>query len=268
MTPEPPQAPGAWHERPWLRSFFTAVQFLTRVPVPGGATRDPALFRADISRGLVFFPLIGALIGCATALALWAAAQAFSWPVAVLLALGFEALLTGAFHEDAVADFCDAFGGGWTRDDVLRIMKDSRVGSFGTLGLGLAVALRAVGLTAITDLAQAMAVVIVAGAVGRLVILFVMALLPPIADREGLSKDVGAAADWSTVAGGGLLVAPLLGAALALAPYAAVGVACVLSAFVAWYRRYLLRRIGGVTGDCLGFSAYVGLLVTTLAAGR
>ncbi|MFV0496105.1 adenosylcobinamide-GDP ribazoletransferase, partial [Mycobacterium sp.] len=124
-----------------FHAAITAVQFLTRVPLPGGMNRpdpDRTLLRAAV----VYFPLVGGLVGAFAGGVVWAALHV--WPPVVAVALGLmaEALLTGAFHEDAVADCCDAFGGGWTRDDVLRIMKDSRVGSFGALGLMLAVLLR------------------------------------------------------------------------------------------------------------------------------
>jgi hypothetical protein len=89
-----------------------------------------------------------------------------------------------------VADFCDAFGGGWTREDILRILKDSRVGSFGALGLGLAVLLR-VGATAALPPADLLAATVAASAWGRWVILPIMALVPPVSDRPGSARDFG-----------------------------------------------------------------------------
>jgi alpha-ribazole phosphatase len=124
------------------RSLLVAVQFLTRLPTPCVAMGDEAERALILGRSAAYFPLVGALIGATTGATIRLAGQ--FWPIglAVVIGLAFEALLTGAFHEDAVADFCDAFGGGWTRDDILRILKDSRLGSFGALGLILAVALR------------------------------------------------------------------------------------------------------------------------------
>ena len=264
---EPPGA-SSWIDAPWVRAFFAAVQFLTRLPVPGGNTREPALFAQDLRRGLVAFPVIGAGIGALTALALWGTAHVLPFPVAVLVALAFEAALTGAFHEDAVADFCDAFGGGWTREDVLRILKDSRIGSFGALGLGLAVALRIVGLTAQGSFWPAAVALVVSGALGRLVVIAVMAMVPPVAAREGLSKDAGQDATWGTFAAAALLIAPVLFAAAVHDAIALAGAAVVLTLFAVWLRSYVLRRIGGVTGDCLGFAAYAGIVVTTLAFAR
>jgi adenosylcobinamide-GDP ribazoletransferase len=258
----------AWHDAPWPRAFFTAVQFLTRLPVPGGETRDLSTFPEDIKRGLQFFPVIGAGVGVLTALALLIFDFLLPLPVAIIAALAVEARLTGAFHEDAVADFCDAFGGGWTRDDVLRILKDSRIGSYGALGLMLAVALRAGGLIALGDVWHAAAVLVIAGMAGRLVILAVMAVVPPVPARDGLAKDVGQVADWGTFWRGVMWCAPLVLFALVYDVFGMVLAGLAITVFVAWYRGYLLRRLDGVTGDCLGFSAYAGMILTTLALAR
>lgn len=258
----------AWHDAPWPRAFFTAVQFLTRLPVPGGETRDLSTFPEDIKRGLQFFPAIGAGVGLLTAFALLVFDRVLPLPIAILAALAVEARLTGAFHEDAVADFCDAFGGGWTREDVLRILKDSRIGSYGALGLVLAVALRAGGLIALGDVWHAAATLVVAGGVGRLVILAVMAVVPPVPARDGLAKDVGQVADWGTFGRGVMWCAPVLIFALLFDIAGMVLAGLAIAVFLIWYRRYLLKRIGGVTGDCLGFAAYAGMILTTLALAR
>jgi adenosylcobinamide-GDP ribazoletransferase len=238
------------------------------LPVPGGHTRDLSTFPDDIRRGLVFFPVIGSLIAALTALVLAGAAQFTAWPVAVLIALSVEAYITGAFHEDAVADFCDAFGGGWTREDTLRILKDSRIGSFGALGLGLAVGLRAAALISIADLERAAFVLIAAGGIGRLVILAVMAAVPPVAGRDGLSKDIGQEATPKTAVIAAVMISPLLVLVIWQNPLAACSIAIAIVAFVVWLRRLLLRRIGGVTGDCLGFAAYFGMLAATIGLAR
>jgi adenosylcobinamide-GDP ribazoletransferase len=258
----------AWHDAPWPRAFFTAVQFLTRLPVPGGETRDLSTFPEDIRRGLQFFPVIGACVGLLTAAVFLLFDSILPTALAVLAALAVEARLTGAFHEDAVADFCDAFGGGWTREDVLRILKDSRIGSYGALGLTLAVALRAGGLVALNDAVSIAASLIIAGGAGRLTILAVMAVVPPVPQREGLAKDVGQVADWATFGRGVLWALPVAFLALIFDFWGLVFAAVASIAFVVWFRRYLLRRLGGVTGDCLGFAAYAGMILTTLALAR
>ncbi len=249
----------------WPRAFATAVQFLTRLPVPGGASADPSSYQADIGRALMLFPLVGGLIGGATALALWLGSLVWPFPLAVLVALAAEARLTGALHEDAVADVCDAFGGGATREDVLRILKDSRIGSYGLVGLGLALALRAGGLMAAGEPARAALVLVVSGALGRLTMLAVMAAVPPVAGRPGLAGGVAPWAGWRGVAGGTAAGAPVLAwAAFADAPALALALlGC--AAFVPWFGALVRRRIDGATGDCLGFAAYAGMVLATLA---
>lgn len=113
-----------------LRCFFTGVMFLTRLPCPGWCDHHPGY----LMRGMAYFPVLGALIG------LWAAAfydaSASLWPplVAAVLSSGATLWLTGCFHEDGLCDTLDGFGGGWTKAQILRIMKDSRNGSYATMG--------------------------------------------------------------------------------------------------------------------------------------
>jgi adenosylcobinamide-GDP ribazoletransferase len=247
-----------------FHAVITAAQFLTRLPLPCGMNRvepDPTLLRAAV----VYFPLIGGLIGAFTSSVI--AASLLFWHPVVAVAIGLiaEALLTGAFHEDAVADCCDAFGGGWAREDVLRIMKDSRVGSFGALGLMLAVLLRG-GCMLSIPAGELVATVAASAAVGRWAILLLMATAPPVPNREGLAKDVGEQIRWRELMVGSLF------AGLGLAVYAwtawlrtGIGLAAV-AAFTFTWAGYVHRRIGGVTGDCLGFACYLGQCVFLLAA--
>lgn len=247
-----------------MRAAATAIQFLTRLPVPGGAS-TPEAFAKEIRRALLLFPLVGAGIGAMTALTLWLADLALPFALAVIVALAIEARLTGALHEDALADLCDGLGGGRTPEDVLRILKDSRIGAFGALGLGFGVGLRAGGLMALSDPTTAMIVLVVSGALGRLLMLAVMAAVPPVPGREGLGSSVAPSADWKGVGIAALMAAPalLLGAFTDLR---AMLVWLVLSAaFLLWYRALLLRRIGGSTGDGIGAAGYVGIVLATLA---
>jgi len=247
-----------------LGAFLTAIQFLTRVPVPGGMSKpgaDPALLSACV----VYFPIVGALIGAVTGMVISGASQLWSIPIAVLLGLVAEALLTGAFHEDAVADSCDAFGGGWTTDDVLRILKDSRIGSYGTLGLGLAVALRGFGLM---ELSAGLFVLVAAaaGSLGRFAILPLMAAVPPIVSRDGLSKDIGKQVTWETVAVGAALTLPGIVCFAWILPWNLLVGLVVAAMLLSLWGRHVKRRIGGITGDCLGLGCYLVQIVFTLAA--
>ena len=245
-------------------AFLIAVQFLTRVPVPADLSgRGPhsTLLRASV----IYFPLVGALVGLATATVILCASDLWSLGVAVLIGLACEALLTGALHEDAVADFCDAFGGGWTREDILRILKDSRVGSFGVVGLTLAIFLRAGALASIEP-SWLLPVIVASATLGRWVILFVMTILPPVPDRASLARDVGQQIRVSELALGSLFAVPGIVVWAFAFPLASVVGVFVLLAIAVGFVRYVRRRIGGVTGDCLGFICYVSQVLVLLTA--
>lgn len=249
----------------WVRAAATSLQFLTRLPVPGGASAEPSSFTADLQRTLALFPLAGALIGAMSGIVLVIADLALPLPLAVVLALLAEARITGALHEDALADACDGLGGGRDPEAVLRIMKDSRIGAFGVLGLGFAVALRAGGLMAQADAAAAMVVLVVSGCLGRLLMLAVMALVPPVARYAGLAATVAPAMGPSGLALAACLAAPVLLLGL-WANARGVVVACAAGAlFLGWYVRLLRRRLGGATGDLYGAAALAGIVLTTLA---
>src|SRR5262249_6511285 len=163
--------------------FTTAVEFLTQVPLSCTAKRKT---EAELRRCPRYFPLVGALIGVHTAVL----AGVFTrlWPtwLAALVALSAEARLTGALHEDGVADFCDAFGGGWKRDDVLRILKDSRIGSFGALGLFFAVSIRAGAIGVLIDHEGAAnwpawgSAIVASTSVARWIGVLAVACIPPV----------------------------------------------------------------------------------------
>jgi adenosylcobinamide-GDP ribazoletransferase len=247
-----------------MHAAITAAQFLTRAPVPGGMNR-PDADRTLLRDAVVYFPLVGGVIGAFTGGVAWAAMLVWPPAVAVVVAIAAEALLTGAFHEDAVADCCDAFGGGWSSEDVLRILKDSRVGSYGALGLTLVVLLRGACLASIPP-GELVVVVAASAAVGRWAILVMMAAAPPVPDREGLSKDVGQQAGVRDLLLGTLTAVPGAAWFAWSAPArAGLGVAAVVIVVLLW-ASYVQRRIGGVTGDCLGCGCYLGQCVVLLAA--
>lgn len=245
----------------YLGAFRVSVQFLTRVPVPGGnqlATREELRLAAG------FFPLVGCLIGACTGLVYLGALHLYTPLLAAFLALAVEALVTGAFHEDALADVGDAFGGGISPEDVLRIMKDSRLGTFGALSLMMGVLIRGLAIASLpTD--QALPFLVFSAGLGRAAILAAMNLVAPVANRESLSKDVAALASMRMVLGGAALLAPALlwSCSLALLPSLA---ALALGLLTAWGISARSRaRIGGVTGDVLGTVAYVAQTMALLA---
>lgn len=146
---------------PALASFLTALRFLTRSPVPFVRTMDPPPLRDSMA----MFPVVGAIIGSVAAAGLILANLAGLPDLfCALLALGLAAYVTGAFHEDGLADVADGFGGGATREERLEIMKDSRIGAYGTLTLIITVLARASLLTALLDLGPLSILILMAGA--------------------------------------------------------------------------------------------------------
>src|SRR4051794_21756033 len=107
-----------------LRIFFTAIMFLTRLPVPRFTDHSPEYLKQS-SR---YFPLVGWIVGGIGALVFYLFSSFFSLELSLLASIIATVLATGAFHEDGFADVCDAFGGGWTKEKILAIMKDSRLG--------------------------------------------------------------------------------------------------------------------------------------------
>jgi adenosylcobinamide-GDP ribazoletransferase len=211
-----------------------------------------------------WMPLAGALIGAMTAGAYVVALHLWPPPVAAGIALIVEALLTGALHEDAAADFCDAFGGSASGDDARRIMRDSRIGSYGALALIVLVGLRWTAIVALPA-HLAVAAIVAGAAAGRLSSVALLALAPPV-DGAGLGGSVGAPTAR------GLLLALLLAAVPGMAPlawmrpFALAGAVIAGAILLGWIAGLVRRRIGGSTGDCLGMAACLGQLVVLLAA--
>jgi len=240
-----------------------AVQFLTRLPVPvlGRLTAEQAA--VGLGRAMAWLPPVGSLIGVVTG-ATFVLAQ-WWWPpmIAAGLALIVEALLTGAFHEDAVADFCDAFGGVASGERALAIMKDSRIGSYGALGLGLVVLLRVAAMIALPP-GLALAAIVGAATFGRLCAVTLAAIVAPVGSGVGMAVRAGRTPP-GRLALAGLLALPGIAPILWLRPAVVIASLVAMAVLLAWLTRFLLRRIGGSTGDCLGFAAAMGQLALLLA---
>ncbi len=121
-----------------LDIFFTALMFFTRIPCPKWISHDPDYLRQSSK----YFPLVGILVGSIGALVFYGATFVFPREIAVLLSMVATIYVTGAFHEDGFADVCDGFGGGWTKEKILFIMKDSRLGTYGVLGVTSVLAMK------------------------------------------------------------------------------------------------------------------------------
>jgi adenosylcobinamide-GDP ribazoletransferase len=238
-----------WHE---IRLFLIALQFLTRVPVPAWVGWQPQWMN-DSAR---HFPAIGLVVGGVAALVLWAAALWWTALVAVLLSMAATIWLTGAFHEDGLADTCDGLGGAVDRERALAIMKDSRLGTYGAVGLLLVLSVKAATLHGLVtrDLLATLAVLPLAHAWSRVAPVVLLRLLPYAGDAEHakakpMAQQVdglafGIALMWAVIAG--------VGAAVFLPALALLCAGLGVMGVTWWMSRWLRQRLGGYTGDTLG----------------
>lgn len=244
-----------------LRYFLTAVGYFTRVPVPRWVGFAPHYLNAAAR----YFPLVGLLVGTLGALASWGALQWWPPGVALLLGIAVTLLVTGAFHEDGLADCIDAFGGGYRREDVLRIMHDSRIGAFGAIALVVALLLKWQLLVAIagrSGMVALLLVLVAAHAASRAMAVSYLATLDYVR-AEGKAKPVA-----QRLSGIGLAFTLLCGALplLLVSPRFAAVVLMALLVLRFLLGRYFVRRIGGYTGDCLGMAQQLAELSIYLVA--
>lgn len=239
--------------------FLLATSVLTRLPV---APPEPAK-EGEVAEASWAFPAVGAGIGMVGAIVLFAAASAgLGETSAVLLALVVVGLVTGALHEDGLADTLDGFGGGRDREEKLAIMRDSRSGAYGIIALIFSIGLRAAALVAVGSPIEAGLALIAAHAASRATLPAIMWWLEP-ARTDGL----GAMAGTPTLAP--VLVAAAIGAFVALGMLGPVRglVAIVVTGLAAAATALLAKRqIGGYTGDVLGAIQQIGEIVMLLVA--
>lgn len=227
--------------------FLLAVQFLTRLPIGSAQLYTPERMAASVR----YYPLVGAFIGAFSALVFHLATYGFAAPIAILFAIGAGLLLTGAFHEDGLADTFDGIGGGVTRERALEIMKDSRLGTYGTLALIVAFALKASALMA-TSPSLVMLALIVGQGLSRLSSVMVIATSRYVRD-EGTGKPVAGG-----ISAAGLIVVGLTGLALIAFWWAFYAPIALLWAVGGLLTGHVLMRLifepklGGYTGDTLG----------------
>ena len=228
-----------------MRRFLIAVQFLTRLPVPQSLNSS----EADIGKASAFFPLVGVIVGGGAAVVFVGLERILPLPASVLGAVIFAAFLTNGFHEDGLADTFDGFGGGWTKDRVLEIMRDSRIGTYGTLALIFAVLGKLSFLSALPS-GQIWRWLIVAHIAARWAILPLCALLP-YARAEGQGKLVAKQVGVLEI----LIGTVTLSLIFLLLPWPAAIAALLVTTLVTLLSGlYYRARLQGITGDCLGAS--------------
>lgn len=244
-----------------MKRFFAAIAFLTRAPLPARWRFDAA----DVGRATLFFPLVGAglgLISCAL-LRLFelggvigkangsGGQQLLRALVVAALLVTLSAWLTGALHLDGLADMTDGFGGGHSREDVLRIMRDHAVGAFGASALILLLVLKVTAIGALIEAGAASSYLVIAPALARWATVPLGRLLPYARRAEGgLGSAVTDHVGWTEVGGASVIAVALAFTFTtwqsAVVCWLAVIVATSLNGWLCW------RRIGGITGDTLG----------------
>jgi adenosylcobinamide-GDP ribazoletransferase len=242
----------------WWEELRLALGFLTRLPLG----LPPAPPRGALAQAAWAFPLAGIAVGLlgGVAYSLVAAAHAPRL-AAALIAVGVTILLTGALHEDGLADMADGLGGGADVEQKLAIMRDHHIGSYGVLALALSVGLRAAALSAIGDGGHVAAALVAAHALARGGLPVALLALDP-ARADGL----GAAAGRPKAAGAGIAAAiGIVVAVLALGIVAGIGAVIAAGAAMALLGLLARRQIGGYTGDVLGAIEQAGETVMLLA---
>ena len=227
----------------FIRLPLVAIQFLTRLPVPGKL----AASEEDLGRASAFFPLVGIMVAGGAAGVFLLSQYLLPLSVGVLLAIIFAAFITNGFHEDGLADAFDGFGGGWTKERVLEIMRDSRIGTYGTLAL-IFLVLGKYNFLSLLPPRQIWRWLIVSHAASRWTVLPLAAWMP-YARAEGQGKLVANKIRWSAI----LIGSITLLATFALLPWKAAAIALLATVLVTVLcGLYYHARLKGITGDCLG----------------
>lgn len=228
-----------------IKIFLTALMFYTRIPVGSISGWNESM----LNRSTRYFPVIGIIVGCAGALSFWLAAMYLPVSIAIILSMVITILFTGAFHEDGFADFCDGFGGGYTRERILEIMKDSRIGTYGSIGLFAMLGTKFVSLMHVDD-SRIPFILIVGHALSRVFpVLLIYTSKYARLDATSKTKPIGKADTVFSLAFA--LVTGCL--ALLLINWQEILLALsILAGVTFFFRNYITRKLGGYTGDVLG----------------
>lgn len=231
--------------RKQLYIFLNAVMFYTRIPV----SKNLPYSDEFLNRSTRFFPFIGWIVGGIGAVVFFGLHFIVPTQLAILLSMSATIFVTGAFHEDGFADFCDGFGGGYTRERILIIMKDSRIGTYGSIGLFGILAVKFTSLNTITP--EKIAILMIAG--------HALSRIPPVLtiftsqysrdDTSSKTKPIGIKSKTSD-----LIIALIFGVLpiAMFSPEFALYIIPALLLTTSLFRRYISNKLGGYTGDCLG----------------
>jgi adenosylcobinamide-GDP ribazoletransferase len=230
-----------FRERWW--ELLAAIQFLTRIPVPSVPYAEDTL-----ARSVKFFPVVGLLVGGLAALLNFLIAPHLPRLVNALMLVIFLVAITGCFHEDALADTFDGFGGGWNRQQILTILKDSRIGSYGAAALALSLIAR-ITLIASLPLSNVARYLIAAHVLCRWTTLPLSYFLAPARTEPSQGARLAKLTSRSSLIVGSVLTLAIAIAALGVHAFAPI-VLSILFTYASGL--YYNSRIQGVTGDCFG----------------
>ncbi len=233
--------------------FLTAIMFYTRIPVPKNIQYSDRI----LNKSTKYFPFIGWIIGGFGALVFYASQFVLPLSISVILSMISTVLLTGAFHEDGLADTCDAFGGGWSKEKILEIMKDSRIGTYGTLGLIFILLTKYFSLTSVS-VEQIPFVLFAAHALSRYTATG-MIFFSEYARDDATSKTKPVGKELSS---GDFLLALIFGSTPLLLlsinySYWYLLIFISIVPIIYFLKRYFEKWIGGFSGDGLGATQQV-----------
>ena len=233
-----------------IHVFFTALMFYTRIPVPWKIPYSPEI----LNRTTRYLTLVGIIVGCAGASIFYLADKCLPVTVALILSMAATILVTGAFHEDGFADFCDGFGGGYTKEKTLEIMKDSSIGTYGAIGLVLMLLVKFYLLTNI-PVSRIPLILISAHALSRMVPVCIIYTSRYVRkDELSKTKPIGQKGSANT-----FIVASFF-AIIFLCFFnikAVLIIVAILFVYYLLFRNYIHHKIGGYTGDVLGASQQI-----------
>ena len=231
--------------RKQLHLFLNAIMFYTRIPVSKNLPYSDEI----LNRSTRFFPFIGWIVGGIGAVVFFGLQFVLPTELAILLSMLATIFVTGAFHEDGFADFCDGFGGGYTRERILTIMKDSRIGTYGSIGLVGILAVKFTSLQAISP--EKIPFLMIAG--------HALSRIPPVLtiftsaysrdDATSKTKPIGKKSKTSD-----LIIALIFGILpiAILSPEFTMYIIPGILFTTYFFRNYITKKLGGYTGDCLG----------------
>lgn len=250
-----------------VRIFFTALMFYTRIPCPAWVDHSAEY----INKATRYFPLIGWIVGSISATVFCMANFLWNTEIATFISIIAGVLATGAFHEDGFADVCDGFGGGWTKQKILDIMKDSRIGAFGGIGLVCLLLLKYLALSSLMAYSNegvyfVFAVFIVYHSLARLTAVSIVFYNEYAReDADSKAKPIAQDYSWREVIGALIFgIAPLL--FFLLSGYFYVLLLILLAVVISFFSSHYFKKwLGGYTGDCLGATEQIAEVLFILA---